>query len=720
MASISNYTFQAGKYTAKDLLVKEFQGKESISELYRFTVYVATKKIQIDFPSVIGKPAKLSILRASGKERFIHGIVDEVEYISETKAHIHYRFEVVPAVWLLKYRQNSRIFQGKKVEDIIKQVLTDASVTSENYEFSLQGKYDLINYCVQYRESDFMFISRLMEQEGIFYFFRHDDKKSVMIFADKSTIHKEIDSPSKIVYKAKTGKLPDKEHVFDYKYQEKIRPGLACLRDYNFVKPTLNLECSSNYEKDTNLEIYEYPGSYTKDNTGKSLAKVRMEALQVDRQVSRGAGTCRSFNPGFKFTLDEHSNPKFNCENLLISVLHRGSQKQVLGEEATEGKEEIQYKNEFQAILVPDKKSDMTLFRPHRKTPKPRINGNQTAVVVGPSGEEIYTDEHGRIKVQFHWDRKGQKDDKSSCWLRVAQLWAGGSWGGLFIPRIGQEVVVSFLEGDPDRPLVVGCVYNGDNVPPYALPDDMTKSTVKSDSSLGGGGFNEIRFEDKKGSEEIFVHGQKDWNITIGNDKNQTISNNETKTVGSDRTKEIGNDETSTIGNDRTKTVGNNQSETIGSSKTINVGANHTEKIGANMSLTVGANKTETVTINSAETVGAAKELSIGAAYQVTVGAAMNETVGGAKAEEVGGVKAEVVGANKTVQVGGKHTADVAKEYALKAKKIHFEAEDELSIKVGSANLVMKKSGDIQIKGKKINIKGSGDVVIKGSKILEN
>lgn len=514
MPSVSNFTFQAGKYASKDLLVEEFKGKESISELYKFTIYVATKKIQIDFPSVIGKPAQLSILRTSGKDRFIHGIIDEIEYISETQTHIHYRFEMVHSVWLLKYRQNNRIFQEKKVEDIIKKVLTDAGITSENYEFSLRGKYEPINYCVQYRESDFNFISRLMEQEGIFYFFRHDDKKSVMVFADKSTIHKEIDSPSKIVYKAKTGKLPDKEHIFEYKYYEKIRPGLASLRDYNFTKPTLDLECSSNYEKDMKLEIYEYPGIYTKDDTGKNLAKIRMEALQVDRQISRGAGTCRSFNPGFKFTLEEHSNQKFNCENLLISVIHRGSQKQVLGEEAKESKEEIQYQNEFQAILVPDKKSDMTLFRPHRKTAKPKINGNQTAVVVGPAGEEIYTDEHGRIKVQFHWDREGERDEKSSCWLRVAQLWAGSGWGGLFIPRIGQEVVISFLEGDPDQPLVVGCVYNGDNDPPYVLPDDMTKSTIKSDTYMDGG-YNELVMEDKPGKTQVVLYNAYGHKITM-------------------------------------------------------------------------------------------------------------------------------------------------------------------------------------------------------------
>ncbi|MBW2740493.1 MAG: type VI secretion system tip protein VgrG, partial [Deltaproteobacteria bacterium] len=375
---------------------------------------------------------------------------------------------------------------------------------------------------------------------------------------------------------------------------------------------------------------------------------------------------------------------------------------------------ELSYANSFTCIPfdVP--------YRPPRLTPKPVVEGTQTAIVVGPAGEEIYPDEHGRVKVQFHWDREGTNDENSSCWIRVSQVWAGAGWGAMHIPRIGQEVIVDFLEGDPDRPIITGRVYNGTNTPPYSLPDEKTKSTIKSDSSLGGGGSNEIRFEDKKGEEEIYLHGQKDWTIAIENDKNQTV----------------GHDETLSVGND----------------KTIEIGANHTESIGANMSIRVGKNKTETVTINTAETIGVAKELTIGGAYQVTVGAAMNETVGGAKMEEVGAYKMEAVGGNKSEtiggskslstgkgltekvgksqsveisenldeKVGGKHIEQVSKEYAVNAKKIQLMAEDQIVLKTGKAEIVMKKNGDIMIKGKKIQIKGSGDVIIKGSKIKEN
>jgi type VI secretion system secreted protein VgrG len=458
--------------------------------------------------------------------------------------------------------------------------------------------------------------------------------------------------------------------------------------------------------------MYDYPGEYLEQDRGKKLADIRLQEAVTFTDRADGNSGCPRLIPGFTFKLADHERETFNQEYLLVEVMHTGSQPQTLEEHAGMGG--ASYSNQF--LCIP---SSVT-FRPERNKPKPVVEGVQTAIVTGPGGEEIYTDEHGRVKVQFHWDREGTKDEKSSCWIRVSQVWAGAGWGGMYIPRIGQEVIVDFVEGDPDRPIITGRVYHGTNKPPYTLPDDKTKSTIKSDSSIGGGGSNEFRFEDKKGEEEIFLHGQKDWTIVIENDKNQDVLH----------------DETLTVANDRTKSVGNNQSEAIGSNKTIKVGASHDETIGANMSLRVGSNKTETVAIASAETVGAAKALSVGAGYQITVGAAMNETVGAAKTEEVGAAKAVIVGANMSERVGGnmsvdvgknldekvsgKHTEQVSKEYAVNAKKIQLMAEDQIVLKTGKAEITMKKNGDITIKGKKINVKGSGDVIVKGSKIKEN
>jgi type VI secretion system secreted protein VgrG len=431
---------------------------------------------------------------------------------------------------------------------------------------------------------------------------------------------------------------------------------------------------------------------------------VRLQQALVSREQAEGESYCPRLSPGFTFTLHGHDFNKFNREYLVTEITHSGSQPQVLQERGGGGGSH--YSNHFVAIP-----SSVTL-RPAQVTRKPVIEGVQTAIVTGPAGEEIYTDEHGRIKVQFHWDRRGTHDEKSSCWIRVSHAWAGAGWGAIYIPRIGQEVIVEFIEGDPDRPIITGRVYHGVNRPPYELPAEKTKSTLKSDSTLGGGGSNELRFEDKKGAEEVYLHGQKDWTILIENDKNQTI----------------GHDETLSVGNNRTKRVTVDQSETIGSNKTIAVGVNHTETIGASMSLKVGSTKTETVAINSAETIGVAKELTIGGLYQVSVGGAMNETVGGAKAEEVGGYKMiavgldqkETVGKSMSVTVGGDLSETVGKTHSLKAKKVFIEAETEIVLKTGKARIVMKKNGDIQIDGKAIRATASGNMTLKGKKILEN
>jgi type VI secretion system secreted protein VgrG len=361
-------------------------------------------------------------------------------------------------------------------------------------------------------------------------------------------------------------------------------------------------------------------------------------------------------------------------------------------------------------------------FRPLRATPRPTVQGPQTAVVVGRAGEEIFTDKYGRVKVQFHWDREGKRNENSSCWIRVSHPWAGKGWGAVAIPRIGQEVIVDFLEGDPDQPIITGRVYNADQMPPYELPANQTQTGIKSRSSKGGStdNFNEIRFEDKKGSEEVYIHAEKDQRIIVENDRNEAI------------------------GNDRRLDVVRDKFETVGRNKTIEVAKEHTERIDGGMTIMVGSNLTEMVAINYSETVGAAMELTVGAALAITVGAAMAETVGLTKSESIGGSKSENIGSNKSLDigrnfsetikqnkesevgenltetVGGKHQESVKKEYILQADKIQLVAEKEISIKTGKAEVIMKKNGDITIKGNAINIKGNGDVIIKGSQIKEN
>jgi type VI secretion system secreted protein VgrG len=354
-------------------------------------------------------------------------------------------------------------------------------------------------------------------------------------------------------------------------------------------------------------------------------------------------------------------------------------------------------------------------YRAARTTPKPMVQGPQTAIVVGPSGEEIYTDKYGRVKVSFHWDRKSKSNETSSCWVRVAQVWAGTKWGGIQIPRIGQEVIIEFLEGDPDHPLITGRVYNNDNMPPYDLPANATQSGLKSRSSKGGNAdnFNEFRFEDKKGEEEIYLHGEKNWTINIENDKNQSI----------------GHDESLSVGNDRTKSVEKNQSESIGENKSISVGKNHSESIGENSNINVGKNETISVGENLNLSVGKNESTSVGENLSLSVGKNASETIGEKLNRSVGKDMSSDIGNNLTQNVAKKSTTQIGDDMALSVgKKLNVQAADQINIfsdkqillKSGSASITLKKNGDITIKGKKITIKGSGDVIIKGSKIKEN
>jgi type VI secretion system secreted protein VgrG len=386
-------------------------------------------------------------------------------------------------------------------------------------------------------------------------------------------------------------------------------------------------------------------------------------------------------------------------------------------------------------------------FRPARSTPRPTMGGPQTAVVVGPSGEEIYTDKYGRVKVQFHWDRYGKKNENSSCWMRVSSPWAGANWGGVAIPRMGQEVVVDFLEGDPDQPLIVGRLYNADQMPPYALPGNMTQTGIKTRSSKGGGAanFNEIRFEDKKGSEQVFLHAEKNQDIEVEKD--------ETHWVGNDRKKNIDHDETTVVKNNRTETVGVNEkidiganrTETVGANETISVSGNRTRTVMQNEMITVALTRTHTVGVNEMINVGAAREVTVGGAQAVTVGAAQTETVGLSQTETYGKSQTTSVGTDRTTKIGDNCSTDVGKNQSLKVgknlttevsddetrnvgKKLHITAGDEIVITCGSASITMKKDGTITIQGKDITVNGSGDITekasgnmtLKAQKILQN
>jgi type VI secretion system secreted protein VgrG len=654
---------------APEIEVAYFQAQERISEPFAVHVALASTS-QIQYDNVIQKEALLT-LSGDEADRYFHGIVRKFEHTGKNGQKHLYQADIVPFLMLLSLEQDCRIFQDKKVQDIVTKIYQESGIPDDRYEFRLKNKDRMRKFCVQYRETDMDFVCRLLQEEGIFYFFEHSKDKHVMVFADDTVNYKPIEGNQEVSFKPASGLNPEKESISYVDFSRRLRPGTYTHTNYNFKKPSVDLETKEKAKdaKQQKFEIYDYPGQYGKEEQGKRLAKIHLEAGKALEEQASGNSTCPRLVAGFTFKLEGHDFKAFNREYLLVGVSHSGQQPQALEEQAGSGAG-ANYSNTFLAI------PSTVTYRPLKTIEKPYVRGLQTATVVGRKGEEIHTDEWGRVAVQFHWDRLGKNDENSSCWIRVGQMWGGVGWGAQFIPRVGDEVLVDFMEGDPDWPIIVGSVYNEANQPIYDLKNNKTQSGIKTRSYPDGPGFNELRFEDKKGEEHVYLQGEKDWNILIKNDKGQNV----------------GHDETLSVANNRTKTVGVNQSETIGANKEIQVGANHTEAIGSNMSLTVGGTKTETVTLASAETVGGAKAVTVGGALAMTVAGAMNTAVGLIQAEEVGLVKKTMVGKNYDITAG-----------------------NSVKITCGKSMIEMAKDGTITISGVRLDITGSGPVNINGT-----
>jgi len=714
VASESILTFTVDGFDG-ELRVLQLSGREAMSELFHFGVDLACQDSEIDLDGIVGQAAQLQIHYLDGA-RELNGIISRFEQGHVGETFTAYYAELVPSVWLLTQRYDSRIFQEQSVPDIIQAVLKNSGATSR---FALKGSHAPREYCVQYRETDWNFIMRLMEEVGIFCQWEHRDGKDILVIADAPGVHVPIDGTPDVLFREPTGLVEAEEFIYQFRSAQQIRPGKITHTDYNFKTPALDMFKDQSARRNPELEVYDYPGLYPDQGTGGTLARARLEALQSPRLSAVGESTCRRMIPGFKFTMQEHRRESFNQEYLLTSVRHTASQP--LGQDETGGR--FHYSNSFVAIpaSVP--------YRPPRVTPKPVVEGTQTAVVTGPAGEEIYTDEYGRIKVQFHWDREGKKDDKSSCWIRVAHPWAGPSWGSMFIPRVGFEVAVQFLEGDPDRPLVIGSVYNAQNMPPYPLDAQKNKSTIKSNSTKGGGGSNELRFDDTKGSEEVYQHAQKDLTIRTENDKNQSTGHDETLKIGNDRSKDVGNNETTKIGKDRTEEVGANETIKIGTDRTEEVGANEKIKIGADRTEEVAANETIKIGADRTEDVAGNETIKIGGNESITVGGSMTLSVGSGGTIKVAKDVSTSVGADSSTSVGKAMSTDVGKTYDLSAgDSMTISSNKDITLSCGKATINMKKDGTITINGKDVTMQGSGkitvkaskDVIVKGKKILEN
>jgi type VI secretion system secreted protein VgrG len=504
-------------FGADAVLLARFHGEERLSALFRFDLDLVSQERELAFKTILGQGVTVKITLAAGKARFFHGIVTRFVQAGRTGKLTSYRAEVHPRLWLLGKTRESRIFQKKAVPEIIKEIFSAHGVTP--VEDKLKGTYAKREYCVQYQESDLEFVSRLMEDEGIHYFFKHEDGKHTLVLGDDSTAHPPCPNLATARYRGDVASnTADEDVISSLEIEEQVVAGSYAQGDYNFEMPQTSLLASVD-GADASLKVFEYPGNHAAKGEGEERAKLRLEAEEALAHRIVGGSYCRAMTAGHTFALTEHERGDVNDDYVVAHVVH-----------AATGQV---YSNTFEAALK------KTPQRPARITPRPIIHGAQTAVVTGKSGEEIWTDKYGRIKVQFHWDRLGKKDEQSSCWVRVSQGWAGKGWGAFFLPRVGQEVIVSFLGGDPDRPLITGSVYNAEQTVPYALPDAQTQSTVKSRSSKGGSAGNELRFEDKKDSEEVLLHAEKDLNFTIKNDFTTAVDHDAIVNVKNDRTTSI-------------------------------------------------------------------------------------------------------------------------------------------------------------------------------------
>ncbi|HEV2319247.1 MAG TPA: type VI secretion system tip protein TssI/VgrG, partial [Verrucomicrobiae bacterium] len=499
-----------------------------------------------------------------------------------------YRATLSPWLWLLTRTSDCRIFQNQKVPDIIESIFKDQGFN--DYKLKLSAGYSPREYCVQYRETDFNFVSRLMEEEGIYYFFQHQNGKHILTLADSPSAHDPFPGYDTLTYRPASARQEEqRETVTDWIVEKEIQPTMYELNDFNFTTPkaavTGNDSISRQHQKADN-RFFDYPGGFQTPDQGATYAKLRIQELQAQYETAQASATVRGAATGCKFSLKGHPRSDQNRQYLIIGTSIRASAGSYESGKPSEGEF---FSCTFTAIPATQQ------FRTLRTTPKPLIRGPQTAIVTGQDGQEIYTDEYGRVKLHFHWDRHDKKDENSSCWVRVSQNWAGKTWGSMHIPRIGQEVIVEFLEGDPDRPIITGRVYNADQMPPYELPANKTQSGIKSRSSTGGSttNFNEIRFEDKKGSEQVSIQAEKDMLINIKNNSNETIGKDRTLTVKGKETKEVDDDVTETykaalsqtVSKDVTLTYQGALSQTVTKDVTETFNSGHTEQTTKTYSL---------------------------------------------------------------------------------------------------------------------------------------
>lgn len=663
-----------------EVLMTSFSGEEELSRLFQFRLTLISMNTAIKGPDIVGKNVTFTIRYGDGSQRFFNGYVHRFLGGDETAKGVRaYEAHVVPWLWFLTQTSDCRIFQELSVVEIIEQVFTDLGFTDFTTN-NVAGEHPKREYCVQYRETDFNFVSRLMEEEGIFYYFSHEDGKHTMVLADKAEAYTPCKESSVDYPQDEQASGSVTPHINSWQHSYEYQSGAWAHTDYNFKTPSTSLMTTEKtlmgYDNVKAFEQYDYPGEYQAKGNGKGLSRVRMEEIEAEHDIVLATSGCRSFSPGGSFKVVKHRvEAEESKEYVIKKIRHQASE----GSYETGGGEEQDYVNEFECFPAE------TSFRPTRMTPKPLVTGCQTAVVTGPPGEEIYPDEYGRVKVQFHWDREGKLDQNTSCWIRCQQNIAGNQWGFMALPRIGQEVVVDFLEGDPDRPLITGCVYNAEQMPHYALPAEKTKTYIKTNSSKGGEGHNELMFEDKAKSERLYMHAQKNMDVRVLNDSKERIFGNRHQIIGIDKDGQKSGD----------------QREMIYQDKHLNVKRHQVEHTEGNLQLMVG---------NGEADEGGNMDVVIENRRAELVGGDNHLEVKGNHCEKIDGSASTQVGQDWQAKVNGSiaHQAGAMGEIHLKAgMKVVIEAGMQLTLK-GPGGFVDIGPGGVSIQGVMVKINSGG------------
>lgn len=677
-------------FASSPIILDELKGDEIISAPYEFIVSGHSSDLKLDLSKAIGQPMTIKF-KIGDKERFFNGIVGKAiqgQILDQKPEPISkYTFFLYPKLWLCRFTRNFRIFQNMSPIDIIEKILKENKVDPLSNKIKKGGK-DKREYCVQYGESDFDFVSRLMQEEGIYYSFTHESGKHSLVLHDDKSTFESIKAKELKVGKSEARQINEIDYLGS---SAQIVPKGNSISDYNFETPKTKLFSKV---EGTGLGgmVYDYPGLFIKSGPGDKLNKLRIQSLEWDQNLVYGTSRAYELVGGAKFKVVEHQRKDLNAEYVVYKVEHHIRQ-------TIDDPSQSIYQNTFTAFPA---KID---FRPLVEVRKPVVSGLQTALVVGKSGEEIYTDEYGRIKVQFHWDQEGKKNEESSCWVRVAQSWAGPGWGFVFIPRMGQEVIVSFINGDPDQPIVTGCVYNGDNKPPY-LPDEPTKSTIKTNSSKEDDGFNELRFEDKKGEEEIYLHAQKDLRQEIQNERDITIYESKDTLLIKKGDQFITLEE----GNQDVQIKKGNQTITIGEGDvTIKVEkGKHTFNVKDDTTWTHEKNLKQKITNDYDMQAGKIKIKSDGTIQVDAMGDITLKSNGNIKFEAMSNIELK---ATQGVKISGNTGVEIKSMTTMK-----LEAMVQLEMK---ANAMAKLSGAmVQVEGQAMGaLKGGGMATVGGAMI---